>query len=247
VGVVAAVGVAGASSVASRADTVRVNAGVKLVGHVGVVRTGGVASVSVVAGGGAVSVVATSQARASGTVDTCGAVGVVSASGAVTSSRCGVADSTNAVRVNTGVGPVANVGVVGTSGVRAGQAGRTVSVVAASQTGTGGAVGASGAVTSSRCGVADSTNTVRVDTGVDLVANVRVVGTSGVRSSQTMCACGAMCVVAASQTGPGCAVSASGSVTSSGGSVANSTNVVRVDTGVGLVTNVRVVGTSGVV
>jgi hypothetical protein len=155
---------------------------------------------------------------------------------------------------------------VGASGIRAGQTGRAVSVVAtsqtrasctvntgsavsvvaASQTSTGGAVGASGAVTSSRCGVADSTNAVRVDTGVGLVANVRVVGTSGVRASQTMCACGAMCVVAASQAGPGCAVSTSGSVTSSGGSVANSTNMVRVDTGVGLVANMRVMGTSGV-
>jgi hypothetical protein len=89
-----------AASVASSANTVRVNAGVSLVGKVGVVRAGRIA---------AVCGVRTSQARASGamgTVSTCGASVLASTDTASTSSvTCG----TKTVRVNAGVGLVGGV------------------------------------------------------------------------------------------------------------------------------------------
>jgi hypothetical protein len=97
-----------ASSVASSANTVRVDAGVGFVSHVGVVRTGRIAAVGGVRAG---------QARASGamsTVGTCGASVLASTDTASTSSvTCG----TETVRVNAGISLVGSVRAVRTSGV----------------------------------------------------------------------------------------------------------------------------------
>jgi hypothetical protein len=164
---VGAVGAAaGSSSVAVRAGSGRVNTGVELVGELGVVGTGGVRAVvagSVVAGGVA------SQATG---------VGVVAASeaGVVVSSAGGVASRAVAVRVDTRVSLVGSARVVRTGRVRAigvaGQAGRVTSTSEAGRA-VGGTVGGAGVVASSAI-------SVRVNTRVGLVSQVRVVRTSGV-------------------------------------------------------------------
>lgn len=96
-----------ATSVASSANTIRVNARVGLVSKARVVRASGVA---------AVCGVRASQTRASGavgTVSTCGTVLTSTDSASARSVTCG----TVAVRVNTGIGLVGGVCAVRTSGV----------------------------------------------------------------------------------------------------------------------------------
>ena len=124
--ILASTDTASASSVTSSTEAVRVDAGVGLVGHVGVVRARGVrANVGAGVGAGVRSTVAASHAGAGGV----GAVaasetgaGSVSVGRAVlastdTASAGSVASSAVAVRVDTRVGLVGKLGVVRTGGV----------------------------------------------------------------------------------------------------------------------------------
>jgi hypothetical protein len=111
-----------AASVASSANTVRVDAGVGLVGHVGVVRTGRIAAVggvrtSQAGASGAVCGVRASEARASGAVSTVGTCGASVLASTDTTSTSSVTCGTETVRVNAGISLVGSVRAVRTSGV----------------------------------------------------------------------------------------------------------------------------------
>ena len=218
----------GAEGVALAAILVGVNTGVGLVAEAGVVGTAGV------------RVAAASQAGAGGTVGTshagAGGVGAVAASetgaGSVgvgrailastdTASASSVTSSTEAVRVDAGVGLVGHVGVVRARGVRAnvgaGVGAGVRSTVAASQAGAGGTVatshtGAGGVSvgravlastdTASAGSVASSAVAVRVDTRVGLVGKLGVVRTGGVAvvsAAASEAAAGVVAVTAVSQ------------------------------------------------
>jgi hypothetical protein len=147
--VLASTNTSSTGGVTSSAIAVRVDAGIGLVGEVGVVRASGVrANVGAGVGAGVRSTVAASQTRAGGAVASsqAGASGV-SVGRAIlastdTASASSVASSAVAVRVDTGVGLVSKLGVVRTAGVAvvvgvaASEAGTGVSVTAVSQAGT---------------------------------------------------------------------------------------------------------------
>ena len=92
----------------SSANAVRVDTGVGLVGHVGVVRAGGIA---------AVCGVRASQTRPSGAVGTVSTCSACVLSGTDAASTSSVTCGTEAVRVNAGIGLVSSVRAVRTSGV----------------------------------------------------------------------------------------------------------------------------------
>lgn len=222
---------------------VAVHAGIGLVHHVGLVRTGSVGSRA-----GAVSAASAAEAGALSTVGTGGrSVGTSGRSvvgGASTSTTVAKLAAAVEVRVDTRVGSVGSARVVRSSGTLR-KTGRVTRRAVGTSTGAGEARGASGTADSTANGglaIGASTSgaaaiAVRVDTGVSSVGNARVVrassslGERGITASETG---SAMSTVSASVASGRRAISTSAS--------GAATITIRVNAGVGGVGNARVVG-----